>query len=65
MSKKYIIECNKCGHLLIINCNQKTKTCTYCDKQIIICKAKKLISAKNAYEASIILKNLKNKNRFN
>ena len=65
MTIKLIIECNKCGSLLIANEHQKTKTCIYCYKQIQIFKAKKIKSAQNAYEASIILKNLKNKRKFN
>lgn len=59
-----IIECNKCGALLISTEHQKTKTCTYCSARILVVKAKKLNSAKNAYEALIILKNLKNKKGF-
>jgi DNA-directed RNA polymerase subunit RPC12/RpoP len=61
MPAMLIIECNRCGSLLLSSEGQKTKTCTYCSTRLVVFKAKKLSSAKNAQEASIILKNLKNK----
>jgi hypothetical protein len=64
MSANQIIECNKCFGLLIATKNQKTKICTYCNTRLIINKLKKVGYAKNAFEASIIIKNLKQKKGF-
>ena len=54
-----IVECGKCGGLLMAKEDQKTRTCPYCGSQVQVFRAKKLASARNAYEASEILKNLK------
>jgi DNA-directed RNA polymerase subunit RPC12/RpoP len=59
-----IIECRRCGGLLLSSKNQKTKTCTYCGIRIMVYKAKKLGSAKNSYEASKTLRKFKTKKRF-
>ncbi|MCW3997664.1 MAG: DUF1922 domain-containing protein [Candidatus Bathyarchaeota archaeon] len=59
-----IIECGCCGGLLLSSKDQKTKTCIYCGTRIMVFKAKKLGIAKNAYEASKILKKFKTKKRF-
>jgi DNA-directed RNA polymerase subunit RPC12/RpoP len=59
-----IIECNRCGGLLLSSKDQKTKNCIYCGSRIMVYKAKKLGLAKNAYEASNMLKKFKTKKRF-
>ena len=64
MSEKQIIECNHCHGLLLANKNQKTKTCTYCNTRLLLYKVKKIGYAKNAFDASIIIKNLKQKKGF-
>lgn len=64
MSANQIIECSKCHGLLIAGKNQKTKICTYCNTRLLIYKVKKVGHAKNAFEASIIIKNLKQKKGF-
>lgn len=42
--------------------DQKTRTCPYCGCTVLLEKAKRLASAKNAYEASEVLKRLKSTN---
>jgi DNA-directed RNA polymerase subunit RPC12/RpoP len=59
MTATLIVECGKCGGLLMAKEDQKTRTCPYCGFQVNVFKVKKLASARNAYEASEILKNLK------
>jgi DNA-directed RNA polymerase subunit M/transcription elongation factor TFIIS len=59
-----IIECNRCGGLLLSSKDQKTKTCIYCGTIIMVYKSKKLGSAKNAYEAAKTLRKFKTKKRF-
>jgi DNA-directed RNA polymerase subunit RPC12/RpoP len=54
-----IVVCRKCGGLLLARAEQKTRTCPYCGFKILVEKAKKVASAKNAYEASEILRRLK------
>ncbi len=59
MASTVIVVCSKCGGLLLAKAEQKTRTCPYCGSKVEIEKAKKLASAKNAYEASTILRKLK------
>ncbi|MGB9676161.1 MAG: DUF1922 domain-containing protein [Candidatus Bathyarchaeales archaeon] len=54
-----VVVCGKCGGLLLAKAGQKTRTCPYCGFRVDLCKAKKVASAKNAYEASALLQNLK------
>jgi len=54
-----IITCANCGGLLIAKAGQKTKTCPYCGLKVEVYEALKVASAKTAYEASSILRNLK------
>ena len=65
MSIKLIILCSRCGGMLLSNAEQKTKSCQYCGTRIIVENAKKIASAKTAFEASEILKKIKTKNKFN
>jgi DNA-directed RNA polymerase subunit RPC12/RpoP len=54
-----VVVCTKCGGLLLAKAEQKTRTCPYCGFKVLVEKAKKLASAKTAYEASKILRKLK------
>jgi DNA-directed RNA polymerase subunit RPC12/RpoP len=54
-----IVVCGKCGGFLLAKAGQKTRTCPYCGFRVELCKAKKVGSAKNAYEASELLRSLK------
>jgi DNA-directed RNA polymerase subunit RPC12/RpoP len=54
-----VVVCGKCGGLLLARAGQKTRTCPYCGFKVDLCKAKKIASAKNAYEASALLRDLK------
>ena len=54
-----IVVCGRCGGFLLARAEQKTRTCPYCDSKVVLEKAKKIASAKNAYEASKILRKLK------
>ncbi|MEM2105994.1 MAG: DUF1922 domain-containing protein [Candidatus Bathyarchaeia archaeon] len=54
-----IVVCGRCGGLLLAKAGQKTRTCPYCGFRVDLCKAKKAASAKNAFEASLLLRNLK------
>ena len=54
-----IVMCGRCGGFLLAKAEQKTRTCPYCGFKVLVEKAKKVASAKNAYEASEILRKLK------
>ncbi|MCJ7560492.1 DUF1922 domain-containing protein [Candidatus Bathyarchaeota archaeon] len=64
MGPTLIIECNRCGGLLMAANDQKTKTCPYCGARVDIGRAKKVASAKNAFEASEMLRDLKSRKGF-
>ncbi len=64
MGTTLIIECTSCGNLFLAADNQKTRTCPYCGTRVTVRKAKKVASAKNAFEASQLLRNIKNKKGF-
>jgi DNA-directed RNA polymerase subunit RPC12/RpoP len=59
-----IIECLRCGRLLMAAEEQKTRTCPYCGSRIEVRKAKRIASAPTAFEASQILRKLKSKKGF-
>ena len=59
MTSTLIVVCSKCGGLLLAKAEQKTRSCPYCGFTVTIEKAKKLAQAKNAYEASTLLRKLK------
>jgi DNA-directed RNA polymerase subunit RPC12/RpoP len=65
MGPTLIVVCNRCGGLLIATDDQKTRTCPYCGSRVDVRKAKKIASAKNAFEASEILRDLKSRKGFN
>ena len=64
MGQTLIIVCNRCGGLLLSLGNQKPRTCPYCGKRINVEKAKRVASARNAFEASEILRNMKSNKGF-
>jgi DNA-directed RNA polymerase subunit RPC12/RpoP len=65
MGPTLIVVCNRCGGLLMAADDQKTRTCPYCGSRVDVRKAKKVASAKNAFEASEILRDLKSRKGFN
>jgi predicted RNA-binding Zn-ribbon protein involved in translation (DUF1610 family) len=54
-----IVECSRCGGLLLAKATQKARECPHCGYTITLQKARKLGSADTANEASIILRKLK------
>ena len=65
MGPTLIVACNSCGGLLMATDNQKTRTCPYCGSRVDLKRAKKVASAKTAFEASEILRDLKSRKGFN
>jgi DNA-directed RNA polymerase subunit RPC12/RpoP len=45
--------------------DQKTRICPYCGSRVDVRRAKKIASAKNAFEASETLRDLKSRKGFN
>jgi len=64
MRPTLIIVCNRCGGLFLAADGQKTRTCPYCSTRVDVRRAKKLASAKNAFEASEMLRDIKSKKGF-
>jgi len=64
MGSTLIVVCSRCGGLLMASNDQKTRTCPYCGSRIDLKRAKKIASAKNAFEASEILRDLKSRKGF-
>jgi DNA-directed RNA polymerase subunit RPC12/RpoP len=65
MGPTLIVVCNRCGGLLMAAEDQKTRTCPYCGSRVDVRRAKKIASAKNAFEASEKLRDLKSRKGFN
>ena len=65
MGATSIIECTRCGRLILVADNHKTRTCPYCNTRVDVRKAKKVATAKTAFEASQMLRKLKSQNGFN
>lgn len=65
MGLTLIVVCSRCGGLLMAADDQKTRTCPYCGSRVDVRRAKKVASAKNAFEASEILRDLKSRKGFN
>jgi ribosomal protein S27AE len=59
MTITLIVQCPRCGGLLLAKADQKTRTCPYCGSQVFLAKAKEIASAENVYAASEILRKLK------
>jgi DNA-directed RNA polymerase subunit RPC12/RpoP len=64
MPPTLIITCSRCGGLFLAANGQKTRTCPYCGTHVDLKKAKKVASAKNAFEASEILRGIKSKRGY-
>jgi DNA-directed RNA polymerase subunit RPC12/RpoP len=64
MGQTLIIVCYRCGGLFLCADGQKTRTCPYCGKRVDVRKAKKVASTKNAFEASEMLRTIKQKKGF-
>jgi rRNA maturation endonuclease Nob1 len=64
MGPTFIIVCNVCGGLFMAADGQKTRTCPYCGTRAEVRKAKKVASAKNAFAASQMLRDIKSKKGF-
>jgi DNA-directed RNA polymerase subunit RPC12/RpoP len=65
MGQTLIIVCNRCGGLFLAADSQKTRTCPYCGTRVDVKKAKQVASAKNAFEASELLREIKSRKGFN
>jgi len=64
MGATSIIVCSRCSSLFLALEGQKTRTCPYCNTRVDVRKAKKVASAKNAFEASEMLREIKSKKGF-
>jgi hypothetical protein len=64
MKPTLIVQCPKCGGLMLTSKGQKTKTCPYCGSHVDLLRAKKVGSADNAFEASEMLRKLKGEQGF-
>jgi acetyl-CoA carboxylase beta subunit len=60
----HIVKCPKCGKLMLTKHSQKTKTCPYCNNKVSLLRAQKIATANSAFEASEMLRKLKNKQGF-
>jgi acetyl-CoA carboxylase beta subunit len=65
MAPKHILKCTKCGGYILAAPTQKTKVCPYCGININLQKAIRVAAAKDAIEASEIIKRLKAEKGFN
>jgi phage FluMu protein Com len=59
-----IVKCTHCGGLMLTAKAQKTKICPYCGTNVNLLKAQKVAAANTAFEASEILRKLKNEKGF-
>ena len=58
-----VIICYKCGRYLLAKTDQKTRRCPYCEARLVLNRAKRVMTAKTASQASNILRSLKEKRR--
>lgn len=65
MAPKLVLKCTKCGGYILAAPEQKTKICPYCGTNINLQKAIRVAAAKDAIEASEIIKRLKAEKGFN
>ena len=54
-----IIDCYRCGNLLIIKKGQKTKECPYCNKRLNLSKVRVVGASSTSKEASNLVKTMK------
>ena len=64
MGATLIIACNRCGGLFMAATSQKTRTCPYCSTRVEVRRAKQVASAKSAFEASEMLRDMKSRKGF-
>jgi DNA-directed RNA polymerase subunit RPC12/RpoP len=60
-----IIQCGRCGGLLLARAEQKTRTCPYCGLRVELQRAKRLATAEDAFEASEMLRKIKAERQTN
>ena len=65
MGLTLIVVCAQCSGLFLAARGIKSRTCPYCGAKVDITRAKKVASAKTAFEASEKLRELKNKRQSN
>jgi acetyl-CoA carboxylase beta subunit len=65
MGATLIIKCTQCAGLMLTAKGQKTKICPYCGTHVNLLKAQKVAAASNAFEASEMLRKLKNEQKLN
>jgi len=56
-----VIMCYGCGKLVLVKAEQRTKVCPYCQKRILVEKARKIANVSSPREASEIIQMLKKK----
>lgn len=65
MAPTFIIECTRCGGLLLAATDQKTRSCPYCGTSLDLRRVRQLASARSASEASEMLRKIKSERRSN
>jgi predicted nucleic acid-binding Zn-ribbon protein len=64
MGTTIIVKCTKCGGLMLSGKDQKTKVCPYCGTNVNLLRARRIAAANTAFEASEMLRQLKNEKGF-
>jgi DNA-directed RNA polymerase subunit M/transcription elongation factor TFIIS len=64
MAPTKIIECAKCGNLMLIADTQKSRACPYCGVRVEARRALVLAAAEDAFTASKVLRELKEQKKF-
>lgn len=65
MGATLIVKCTQCGGLTLTAKAQKTKICPYCGTNINLMHAQRVAAASTAFEASEMLRKLKNEQKLN
>jgi len=65
MTATFIVKCTKCGNYMLTAQAQKTKICPYCGTQVNLQRAQRVAAANTAFEASEMMRKLKNEQGFN
>jgi acetyl-CoA carboxylase beta subunit len=64
MTSTIIVKCTKCSGYMLCTKTQKTKRCPYCGANVNLQRAQRVAAANTVFEASEILKKLKNERGF-
>jgi DNA-directed RNA polymerase subunit M/transcription elongation factor TFIIS len=64
MAQTKIIECTKCGNLMLITDTQRSRACPYCGIRVEARRAHTLAAAEDAFTASKVLRELKEQKKF-